>query len=562
MSLEKYIKKEMKKLRCKLEPSGKISIDTKLINQIVTKEFTNGQSMQALSCLMHFVLNISSFQNSNELTYNNSLRLFTNPIPKKNKEIGKYGSIIASDFYGTSEFVIKSPLDAKVIDSIFIEYFVCLTLNDLRYIIPTFVYALGFFECSKSAKSRLCSSDNSTPLFPHIIYENIPGKTLGRHIIKTTPDAFLNLFIQLLLSLEIAQQKNKFFHQDLHGDNVMVRPGALNYSLSLFSTHFDIQATAIPVFIDFGLSSIEYEGRLISIKNKPLIQGYDMLYILYSCLWTLVTKNENVPLKNLIISLLDFYEPNEEPYEIKQNPANVFKVFGLLFQKGDYGKKISSSPAASKTPWQFLTWILNNYNVPGVKVSPRNNVFNISLGNTSLIFYRLFQDMDRVYDSILDCINFNPSFIMCVYNVQVVQKLNKILKSKSIERKMDVLKEYIETNKQALIEADKKNLIKYKELKIDRNTLENSFKSILGLPLIQPKEEIKKITDFFLLLKPIMDELSSRYNFSVLINETKLQKYFPENEEFEKSEILSNFIYLWPLHSAARTWLYTIKNSS
>ena len=73
---------------------------------------------------------------------------------------------------------------------------------------------------------------------------------------------FLSIFLQIICSLEIAQQTLQFCHFDLHGKNIILRPVS-NHTVTypIFDICYQFrECKQIPVFIDFEFSTIRYKN--------------------------------------------------------------------------------------------------------------------------------------------------------------------------------------------------------------------------------------------------------------------------------------------------------------
>ena len=177
------------------------------------------------------------------------------------------------------------------------EYFIgAKIINKLRYKVPTFMYTLGIFGCDPFViDGKICTKD--TPKVPFMIAENIPGKTVTDMIEsrELSFKSWLNIFMQLLASLELAQRECQFTHYDLHTQNVMVRKvEKMSYCVELGNTiiHFK-DVTEIPVIIDFGLASVSDEnkhyGSEIGMEKFNILQtmtpGHDMYKFWLSSLY-------------------------------------------------------------------------------------------------------------------------------------------------------------------------------------------------------------------------------------------------------------------------------------
>jgi serine/threonine protein kinase len=225
-------------------------------------------------------------------------------------------------------------------------------LNNLRYIVPNFMYTFGVFT---NDKNELC-----------LACEYIEGITL-QEAIKTnviTTDIFMNIFIQVLLCLEVAQREYRFCHYDLHSNNIILRKlkNPYKYTVVLDNKQYDIVAKDyIATLIDFGLSSVTINNLTIGEYNYTdhgifnyCLQGVDMYkFLFYSYIYA------KEPLRKYIGSLFLFYE-SYDPYRIiNANNQNI-----ETYAK-EYIRQISFTRISSYIPLEFIEWLGSKGNIIG-----------------------------------------------------------------------------------------------------------------------------------------------------------------------------------------------------
>jgi len=140
-------------------------------------------------------------------------------------------------------------------------------INKLRQYIPNFAYIFGYFTCEEYDK-ELCNGKN---VIAYVVYENIPGQTLYDAIVDgLNGDDFLNIYLQILLSLDLAYRNYKFTHYDLHTDNVVLRKfDDYIYVIYPYNNGYVLVKTKyIPVIIDYANSYID-ERYIFRENNKP-----------------------------------------------------------------------------------------------------------------------------------------------------------------------------------------------------------------------------------------------------------------------------------------------------
>lgn len=258
---------------------------------------------------------------------------------------GKENYILEPIKFQKGLVVLKIP---KRANSIIKNYYIGKKLNSLVKTVPTFPVTLSI--CSKS----------DSELRPFIIQEYIIGKTIEQCLNDLTFEQFLNIFFQLLLTLEFAQRNLSFCHYDLQLSNIIICKRKIKYKVNIDNLSYIITTDIIPVIIDYGLSSIAeiwnnfiipigvhgYEKH--GIFNVPL-QGVDMYKFLFSSFCI-----SKPPLKEKIGRLFTFYGSND-PYNILKSTNEEIKIYST-----EYVKKASFSIVAINIPLEFMKWILRN----------------------------------------------------------------------------------------------------------------------------------------------------------------------------------------------------------
>lgn len=162
-----------------------------------------------------------------------------------------------------------SPVDP--IRGLMHEYAVGTLLNQLRDLIPNFMYVYDHFECEeprgeliKGASHRFCEG---TLLAGHICTEFLRAKPLEELALEISPQELGAILLALFCSLEMANAKFGYCHYDLHAKNVMVReevrPISVYYPLGV---GISVTSKYIPVVIDYGFSRVVFEGETYSLK--------------------------------------------------------------------------------------------------------------------------------------------------------------------------------------------------------------------------------------------------------------------------------------------------------
>ena len=225
-------------------------------------------------------------------------------------------------------------------------------INKLKNKIPCFARTLGRFNYKEDDKNIEC-----------IIYENLGHLNLASMLQKGLSfKKWLNFFFQIVISLEIAQDKYHFTHYDLHAKNICLQNYLHDYKIILGDSEYKIFPNGkIPIIIDFGLSSalifdryvgaVEYTNN--SIFSFPM-PGHDIFRLIISS----YCHAKNSTTKKRILKLLNIFK-DIDPYKIvhAQDPNAV------IFQaESEFCKKIIYSPELSSyTPMMMLHELYSRY---------------------------------------------------------------------------------------------------------------------------------------------------------------------------------------------------------
>lgn len=535
---------------CYDETVKKISIP--LIQEILKNRFYNGPDMKAVLCLFNTVLksyNIDFCKGMYKL--NTSIDQWDTNI-RKSKSQGSQAIVYFTNIISDVETVIKIPKNDKQFEQLIKEYFIGIAvINNLRYKVPNFMYTLGGFIQPYNPKK--CNT--------FISCEKIPGITLEKALKQNKIDFndYLNIYVQLLLALEVAQQDCRFCHYDLHVNNIVLRPINKPYSYTLVfnDKRYDITAKKyIPVIIDFGIATVRYKKQTIGSQEYSkygmkqfLIQGVDMYKILF---YSYVCSSGN--LQRQIGNLFLFYG-QYDPYKVLVSTQNELATYTK-----EYIKKISTSIAGTYTPYEFVNWIINNPDmaVSSVKIRDRDIYIPIMYESYSEKYDTFFKHCDQDYKT--NIVNSESesldSYIFLTYMYKILQQYPK----KHFEQKIKQIEQKLKTDKTRLIQTDYNN-IKYKNIQCPEEfELYDSINQIVVISLDEKikTEKIKLFLDlynFFIKLKPC-------FQYLYTIKELKLEDDF-ENfiKEFTSSPQYKLYIKLYPSIERAYRWNFTLYES-
>ncbi len=163
---------------------------------------------------------------------------------------------------------------------------------------------------------------------------------------------FLDIFAQILVALEIGQNKYKFCHYDLHTDNVIIVPITNNYTCHVHVYDINVKTKFMPVMIDYGMSSSSLEKDISIGQHKIedngifpyLFPGYDPYVFLLFC-------------------------RDVSSVSIKSGINHLFKFYGDI-DHIDYVSTLKNN-TGRQTPLLFLEYIIKTYPQLSMDFTPR-----------------------------------------------------------------------------------------------------------------------------------------------------------------------------------------------
>jgi hypothetical protein len=245
--------------------------------------------------------------------------------------------------------ICKVPKNDNYINNIIRSYYIGKVLNTLQYIVPNFMRT---YKLEKNKRGQF------------LLYtEYVSGKTFMEMLSTLSFSDFLNIFLQVLLALEIARQYYNFTHYDLHLSNIILKPlkVPLTYTVKINNKKYVFHTCKyLAIIIDFGYSYLQLNDEIIcaegleeygiNSENSPSIDMYKLLFHSY-------IKSEGTLRKN-ILKLFYFFN-EKDPYNILETP---FKKLNYI--PDEYFKKVFS---LNYTPLEFIFWIYKNKSFLGYK---------------------------------------------------------------------------------------------------------------------------------------------------------------------------------------------------
>ena len=208
------------------------------------------------------------------------------PVRKYFQNLEQIGSESVEGYATTAQirggqdrpFVIKTPRipNPQTSSNILHEYFVgAFGTNFLRGEIPNFTFVMGVFQCSPpyiDQKKGLtyCQNDNMTNQVYYVLYENVTDSVSFAEFITKgcSYSEYLTVICQILLALDLANEKLDFTHYDLHPENVLIKE--LPYDIYIPYPQGYLRTRHLAMIIDLGRSHIRVNNKHYGFS---LIQG-------------------------------------------------------------------------------------------------------------------------------------------------------------------------------------------------------------------------------------------------------------------------------------------------
>lgn len=323
---------------CRLNRNIKLNdYDIENLHTLLTEQYYNPALLNLVSCMVDYIVLVPDYNES----LDKQMRIRNLITDLRLIGAGSYGRAFeAGLLHGNEDFIIKVPKEKPF--ELVHEYFVGRFLNNLRESIPNFVYTYAGFICSPPfSKDFLPGFQGSQPVnwcarkpgVQYLVQEKIPGEVMDDVIENMPVKTFMELLLQLVFSLNIANRFYSFTHYDLHIGNIILRDNGLPFSIPYSTPDKEvyIMSRYVATIIDYGFAFIRVdvgndfenfgayfnENFGITLKPFPL---YDIFTLLTDCYY-------NSPnLKRIIgIMLVEFFNiRNLEPLFRKPPRGNIF----------------------------------------------------------------------------------------------------------------------------------------------------------------------------------------------------------------------------------------------
>lgn len=334
----------------------------KLVNRL-RSEYYNYKLLEDVSSIVYALTTTSYSDLSTDERIRNWL-IYLKPINVSSVEGYALQASLKSD---SNAFIIKTPRDTN--NSLIHELFIGLYgTNVLRKLVPNFAYTFTGFKCTPpiippkdQPQAQVESYCVDSPLkVPYIVYENITPSVSFNTFCKTcTADEFLLIFYQLVLALRQGWITNQFVHNDLHGDNVLIRkiPQPISIPYQTPEGIRYITTDKIATIIDFGRSHIIYKNNHYGVSFEPygLFPQYplpilDMYKIIHFSFYQMMKANNWETIDQLTY-LLTYFNPSLRGHnEIKAMliRSNIDYHDYLLLPDPNLFKQFMSNPTIIK----------------------------------------------------------------------------------------------------------------------------------------------------------------------------------------------------------------------
>jgi len=307
--------------------------DPVVLKEIMTDNFFDYEAMKAVGCSVYSVF-IGIAEESGNVAKMLSLKDTIKNLHKFGSA-SAYGHALTGGLKDTKDlYVLKTPVSEGTAQDSLHELFIgLLVMNNMRKYCPNFVFTYGGFRCAspqidpktKEVKSWCMPHDVK---IPYVIYEPItPSMSFGTYVEKCSIPQFYSLWFQFLFSTDIASEKFGWTHYDAHDGNFLVEEIDVAGLGKRFSIPYPtrggkslyVASERRLVAIDFGQSTVNYNGRAHTMRDKGL-RAYGMrngphplhdVYKLLMFLGASTKRANNMPVYRELEKLFRFFNDSE-----------------------------------------------------------------------------------------------------------------------------------------------------------------------------------------------------------------------------------------------------------
>lgn len=216
-------------------------------------------------------------------------------------------------------FALKTP-KSQTLDDLQHEAFIGLLINSLRSKVPNFMHTYGIFKCpsppSLAKNQYVCGYHGKN--VSQLIVENIRHGQPLKNIKINNNSQILNIVLQVINALNVANAAFGFVHYDLHIGNIMVIELPSPISIPIYMPDDTIQyiiTRQLVKIIDYGFSRVEinntifyrfgYDKYNITGLNFP---AFDIQRFILT--WYALLSKQEFTGREVFSSLYNFFQPS------------------------------------------------------------------------------------------------------------------------------------------------------------------------------------------------------------------------------------------------------------
>jgi hypothetical protein len=293
-------------------------------------------------------------------------------------------------------FAVKSTSNKQKIKEHIHETFVGTKItNILSKFVPNFVYIFGLYKQDENY---------------NVVTEKIEGETLFNYLKGDSFNfrQFLYILLQILLALQLSQNKYGFIHYDLTPWNIIIKSLSesidttyiLNYNLV-----YQINSDCIPVLIDFGKTHVIYDNinhGLVKLCKVSSCQ--DFLTLLLNSIDLILTHQHLSKTDLTDLFILSNFITNTKYKTSKFMNIHELKTFCRINKKYNSLLEDDKVDLENLQPLDLIHYILDNFKKYNFGVNILNS-FKIENNEENPVqIYKSFY-LDSDYDKAISCIN-------------------------------------------------------------------------------------------------------------------------------------------------------------
>ena len=192
-------------------------------SNLTKPEHSKGKELLSLSCILGSFFYSLSTGVTGVYKY-----LFLKNI-RGIKKIGAesvYGTVLSLDFGGSDNLFVVKISNFETDEEFSHELYTGLLLDSIIEDAPNFAYTYGGFDCTAflNFEGNISGLCGNSPEKRYIALENIDNSVTLKQYLEVRPetDEVISLFLQMTMSLFVANEKLGFTHNDLHTNNIML----------------------------------------------------------------------------------------------------------------------------------------------------------------------------------------------------------------------------------------------------------------------------------------------------------------------------------------------------